>query len=318
MAGSTTSACAAVSVMNCSSTTVNRSSRRSPSSTRSWSGAIDAGFEFQQTSALTGGSSAGSVSAAPSWDMLIVRTGPGRRSSPLERVRAHRGRGGGGDVRAAAAPVAPGAGQRRQRGDRRVGGRGAQVALGADAQPEQRGPGGRELAPDAGDGLGVDAADLRAALDRVLGQHAPAARRSRRRARGTSPRRAARRPRPPASSRSPARRRCPGSGRRCSSATRAVRLRNGSTTTSRAPARARLEQLAPQVRRGGHRVPAPHEQVAGVGPLLGVDLRRDAVRRRAARDPAVAQIVRSSAVAPSAFITRALIVSPWIRPCVPM
>ena len=33
--------------------------------------------------------------------------------------------------------------------------------------------------------------------------------------------------------------------------------------------------------------------------------------------PAVAQIVRSSSVAPSAFITRALIVLPWISPCVP-
>ena len=53
------------------------------------------------------------------------------------------------------------------------------------------------------------------------------------------------------------RRRCPGSGRRCSSATRAVRLRNGSTTTSLAPARRACEDAAPQVRRGRHRVPAP-------------------------------------------------------------
>jgi hypothetical protein len=83
VAGSTTSACAAVSVMNCSSTTTNRSSRRRPSSTRSWSGAIAAGFEFQHTNAFTGGSSDGSVSAWPSCDMLIVRTGPGRKSSRL-------------------------------------------------------------------------------------------------------------------------------------------------------------------------------------------------------------------------------------------
>jgi hypothetical protein len=34
--------------------------------------------------------------------------------------------------------------------------------------------------------------------------------------------------------------------------------------------------------------------------------------------PAVAQMVRSSADAPSAFITRADMVSPWISPCVPM
>ena len=76
--------------MNCSSTTVKRSSRRRPSSTRSWSGAIAAGFEFQQTSAFTGGSSAGSVSASPSRDMLIVRTGPGAQVLALERVRADR------------------------------------------------------------------------------------------------------------------------------------------------------------------------------------------------------------------------------------
>ena len=76
----------------------------------------------------------------------------------------------------------------------------------------------------------------------------------------------------------------PGSGRRCSSATRAVRLRNGSTTTSRAPLLARVEQLAPQVRRGRQRVPAPDEQVAGVRPLLRVDLGRDAVRHQRAGD----------------------------------
>ena len=36
---------------------------------------------------LTGGSSAGSVSASPSWDMLIVRTGPGRRSARSSGAR---------------------------------------------------------------------------------------------------------------------------------------------------------------------------------------------------------------------------------------
>ena len=34
--------------------------------------------------------------------------------------------------------------------------------------------------------------------------------------------------------------------------------------------------------------------------------------------PAVAQMVRSRFEAPSAFITLALIVLPWISPCVPM
>ena len=52
-------------------------------------------------------------------------------------------------------------------------------------------------------------------------------------------------------------------------------------------------------------------------PLVGVDLRRDALRTDLPAIPAVAQIVRTSSLAPRAFITRALIVLPWIRPCVP-
>ena len=48
---------------------------------------------------------------------------------------------------------------------------------------------------------------------------------------------------------------------------------------------ARVEQLAPEVRRGRQRVPAPDEQVARVRPLLRVDLRRHAVRLQRAGDP---------------------------------
>jgi hypothetical protein len=45
---------------------------------------------------------------------------------------------------------------------------------------------------------------------------------------------------------------------------------------------ARVEQLAPEVRGGRERVPTPDEQVAGVRPLLRIDLRRDSVRHRGA------------------------------------
>src|SRR3954454_4132496 len=67
--------------MNCSSTTVKRSSRESPSRTLTVSGATRAGLLFQHTIALTGGDRFGSVNTSPSADMLIVRTGPGRRST---------------------------------------------------------------------------------------------------------------------------------------------------------------------------------------------------------------------------------------------
>ena len=170
MAGRITSACCAVSVMNCSSTTVKRSSRARPSSTRSWSGAIAAGFELQQTSAFTGGSIAGSVSASPSRDMLIVRTGAGRRSSRWSGALLIAAGRGGRDVGAAAAAVPPGAGEQRERGDRGVRGRRAGVALGAHAEPQQRGPGGGELAAHARDRLGVDPALRRALLDGGLAE----------------------------------------------------------------------------------------------------------------------------------------------------
>ena len=48
---------------------------------------------------------------------------------------------------------------------------------------------------------------------------------------------------------------------------------------------ARVEKLAPQMGRGRHRVPAPDQQVAGVVPLLRVDLGRDALGRDHAGDP---------------------------------
>ena len=53
-----------------------------PASTRSCSGATWAGFDDQTTSAATGGSRSGSVSASPSCDMLIRRTSAARSSAP--------------------------------------------------------------------------------------------------------------------------------------------------------------------------------------------------------------------------------------------
>ncbi len=237
VAGRTTSACAAESVMNCSSTTVKRSSRRIPSSTRPWSGAIDAGLAFQHTSALTGGSSSGSVSASAELGHVDRPHGPGPQVLAHERVGRQRGGRGGRDVGTAPALVSPGAHQRRQARDRAVGRRRALVALRADAEAQQRGLGLCELAAEPGDGVGVDPAGLRRSARRDDRPGAPAARRSRWCARGTTPRRPSRRPRPRASCRAPARRRCRAAGRTCSSATRAVRLRNGSTTTIRAPLR---------------------------------------------------------------------------------
>ena len=69
--------------------------------TLDWSGATAAGFEFQTTSAATGGASSRSVSASPSCDMLIERTGAARSPG-----RAPSDCGGRGHDRASA-PGAP-------------------------------------------------------------------------------------------------------------------------------------------------------------------------------------------------------------------
>jgi hypothetical protein len=71
-------------------------------------------------------------------------------------------------VRAAAALVPPGAGERRQASDRAVRDRGTEVALRTNPEPQQRGLRRGELAPDARDRLGRHAAQLCAAVDGVL------------------------------------------------------------------------------------------------------------------------------------------------------
>ena len=65
VAGSTRSAWRAVSVRNWSWTTVNRSSRRRPASTRCWSAAITAGLLFQTYSDRMGGAMVASVRTRP-------------------------------------------------------------------------------------------------------------------------------------------------------------------------------------------------------------------------------------------------------------
>ena len=86
VAGSTMSAMRAVSVMTCSCTTVNRSSRAKPRLTTSWSGATVTGLVFWMNSAVTGGpprsASASPVSTAPMRDWSSWRTPASRRSSP--------------------------------------------------------------------------------------------------------------------------------------------------------------------------------------------------------------------------------------------
>ena len=162
---------AAVSVMNCSITTVNRSSRRRPASTRSWSGAICAGFDDQTTSAATGGSSSGSVSASPSCDMLIWRTSPARRSRPVEHGARDRARGRGRDVGAAAAAVAPR--RRPAPAGRRSSGRRSARRGGAGRRRRAASSAGWVRANSRAtsrDLSAVDAADLGPVLDRVLGE----------------------------------------------------------------------------------------------------------------------------------------------------
>ena len=67
VAGSTTSAYFAVSVMNCSLTTVNRSSRIKPSRVAAAFGHVDTGLPFHTNSTVTGGIRFASVSTRPNW-----------------------------------------------------------------------------------------------------------------------------------------------------------------------------------------------------------------------------------------------------------
>ena len=84
VAGSTMSACRAVSVRNCSLTTVNRSSRRRPRSIFACSGATTIGFELNTNSDRIGvGSFISPVSAGPRRHWLSTGVPGGMRSGRL-------------------------------------------------------------------------------------------------------------------------------------------------------------------------------------------------------------------------------------------
>ena len=156
-------------------------------------------------------------------------------AGPLEHAGVERVGGRARDVREPAAAVPPRSGERRDAGDRPVRDRRAGVALGADAETDQRRLHGRDLARQRADRVGVDVAQRRRTGRPGSRRGARPARRSRRRSRGTTPRRRGPRRAARAGCRARARRRCRAAGVRCWSATRAVRLRNGSITTSFAP-----------------------------------------------------------------------------------
>ena len=248
--------------------------------------------------------------------MLIRRTAPGPQVGRAAAGRGDRGGRRGRDVRAASAAVAPRAG--RARGAKRsCCTRPARPR--AAARPRrgaERGLGGANSRPDPLDvsaGTPVTSAARSTATRRV----ARAARRSRSRARGTSPRRSARRPRtariiPSASAAS-----VPGSGRGARPPPAPFGCGTGPPRPAwrRAP---RLQQQPPQVGRRRHRVPAPEQHVARMRPPSGStsgDRPCVAVRPRCRRSRRSCARARSR---PSAFITRALIRSPWTSPCVPM
>ena len=188
------------------------------------------------------------------------------------------------DVREPAAAVPPGAGERRDAGDRAVGDRRAGVALRADAQADQRRlvaararararagrPPGRRSAPACSSTrLAREALDQLVVAERVraapllvgepgVEQRAHDAERERGVGAGQRPQVHV------------------GDARRAA----AERVDDDQPRA----ALARLEDQPPEVRRRRERVPAPHDDRARVHPLLGVDLGRGAVRRHRARD----------------------------------
>jgi hypothetical protein len=89
VAGNTMSASSAVSVMNCSCTTRNRSSRASPARVLAWSGVTEAGLVFCTIIAITGGpplsALASPVSTGPISDMSSARVSARLRSVPVSR-----------------------------------------------------------------------------------------------------------------------------------------------------------------------------------------------------------------------------------------
>ena len=160
VAGSTMSAYLAVSVRNCSWTTVNRSSRAIPARAVSALGTITSGFEFHTIIARTGGCSSSRIS--PSRLMFKVRTAAtgeqvgARQRLPVDQFVLPRSDAS----EQPAAELGPGAGERRQAGQRAVEHRPVLVVLGADQGADRGRSGGGVPARQLLDHIGRHAARL--------------------------------------------------------------------------------------------------------------------------------------------------------------
>ena len=171
VAGRTMSAYRAVSVRNCSWTTVKRSSRARPRRVSSAFGTITSGFEFHTIIAATGGSRAGSVSASPSRLMLSVRGDrPASRSGRLKAASSMRASWYGADAAGEpTAAVGPRAHERRQHGERAVEHRSVLVVLGADQGADRGRPDRAVVGRERLDDRGVETTDRTRPLRRPAG-----------------------------------------------------------------------------------------------------------------------------------------------------
>ena len=156
--------------MKCSATTVNRSSRFSPSTILLVSGDWLTGLVQNTNRLLIGGSSFISpVSAWPSRRLLTTRV-PGLIQSGRAAFTQSTGKSHSGSLQHAAADVTPGARDRRDRVDRAGRLRAAGRAL--DRHPDANGGRlrGGELACELGDVGRLHAGDLLGIVERELGR----------------------------------------------------------------------------------------------------------------------------------------------------
>ena len=231
--------------------------------------------------AATGGSRAGSVSASPMLDMLSERAVPCRSCGRARRASSQHAEHAGRDVGEPPAALPPRAREGGDAGDGAVCDRRAGVPLRADAEADQRRLVLRQRARELAQILRRDAAALRLQLDGLLREprdELVVAQRVR--------------PAPPlvrepasSSARMTPSASAASSGERSQVPVGDARRAAAEGIDDDEPraATARLEDEAPEMRGGGERVPAPHDDRARVHPLLGIDLGRGAVRRHRPR-----------------------------------
>ena len=159
----------AVSVRNCSWTTVNRSSRAMPRRAFSAFGTITSGLQFHTIIARTGGCSSSRIS--PSRLMLSVRGArPASRSGRLSATSSTSWSCHEPTLRISPPPRSlPRAGQRRQAGERAEEHRPVLVVLGADQRADRGGADGPVRRGQPLDHVGVDTALGGGALGRPVG-----------------------------------------------------------------------------------------------------------------------------------------------------